>query len=51
MNNAVCSFCKSRIGVKHKNEFYKLNFKVYCSLTCYMVMDKNSKKSASRRKK
>lgn len=31
----TCSFCKSLIGDKYKNEYYMLNSKVYCSTGCF----------------
>ncbi len=35
MKKDKCSFCKHLIDDFNENEYYMLNFKVYCSLKCY----------------
>jgi len=52
----ICSHCKDEICEFNENEHYRLNFKMYCSIHCYVqsltekVIKKNEKVRNKRRK-
>jgi hypothetical protein len=45
-----CSYCKDEICEFNENEYFCINFKVYCSTWCYLESDKKKNGKKSKRK-